>query len=115
MHRVPVRWRRRRFAEPRKIQEVDAMRVLEQRGDAAKAFAAPAPAMKEQEMPVRRISDHLIDQAGSVVLEALDAGDCTSQGEGRSVSRRLWRSGAPLAKPPCVPDYILQLTRAGQM
>ena len=63
------------------------MCVFEERGDSAKAFATTAPSVQKYQMARRRISDHLIDQAGSVVLEALDAGDSTSQGEGRSVSR----------------------------
>jgi hypothetical protein len=35
----------------------------------------------------RRLSTDFVDQAGSAVLEALDADESTSQGEGRSVSR----------------------------
>ena len=86
---VPILRRRRRLTKAWEIQEVHAVSVVEQRGDSAEALATSAPSVQKNQMPRRgRISDHLIDQAGSVVLEALDAGDCTGQGEGRSVSRR---------------------------
>jgi hypothetical protein len=37
----------------------------------------------------RRLSTDFVDQAGSAVLEALDVDESTSQGEGRSVPRRV--------------------------
>ncbi len=67
---------------------MNAMRVLEERGDAAQAVAVAAPSVQKHQVMGRRLSDHFIDQAGSVVLEALDVDESTSQGEGGSVSRR---------------------------
>ena len=62
---------------------MNAMRVIEERGDAAETVAVQTPAVKKHEMARGRLADRLIDQAGSVVIEAFDAGDCAAQGESR--------------------------------
>src|SRR4051812_31074573 len=86
VHRVPVLRRQRRLAETRQVDQVNAVGVLKERGDAAQALAVSAPSMQKQQVMRRRLSTGFVDEAGSAVLEALDADESTSQGEGRSVS-----------------------------
>ena len=86
---VPVGGRRRCLTEPGQIDQMNAMRVLEERGDAAQAVAAAAPAMQEHDDGASRRPDDFVDRGcRSVVLEAFDGDECTSHDEGRSVSRR---------------------------
>src|SRR5262249_60607648 len=87
-HGVPIDGRNRRFTETRQIDQMHAMRVLEERSDPAQALAAAAPSVQKHQMMGRRLSTDFVDQAGSAVLEALDANESTSQAEGSSVSRR---------------------------
>ena len=71
------------------------MGVLKERRDPAQAVAAAAPSMQKDQVLGCRLSTDFVDQAGSAVLEALDADESTSQGEGRSVSR-----GSRIDAPP---------------
>ena len=50
LDRAPGIGRRRRFAKAWQIEQVHAVRVLEQRGDSAQALAAAAPPVEEQDV-----------------------------------------------------------------
>ena len=77
---VPVGRRDRRLAEAGQIDQMNAMGVLEERGDAAQAFAIAAPSMQKHQVMGRRFSDDFVDEAGSAVIEALDVDESTSHG-----------------------------------
>ena len=85
---VPIGGRHRCLTEPGQIDQMNAMRMLEERRDAAQAFTGPAPSMQKDQVMGRRRSTDFVDQAGSAVLEALDGDESTSHDESGSVSRR---------------------------
>ena len=73
--------RRRRIAKSGQIEQVHAVRVLEERGDATQALAAAAPPVQEQDVARRGVAAYLIDEGRSVVFEAFDVGCSARQGE----------------------------------
>ena len=81
VHGVPIRRRNRGFTETRQIDQMHAMRMLEERRNSTKAFATAAPSVQEDQMTGCRLSTDFVDQARSAVLEALDVDESTSQGE----------------------------------
>ena len=59
------------------------MRVLEKDADAPQALAGAAPAVEKDRCGGRGVSEHLVDEGGSVVLEALDVIDSRWQRSAR--------------------------------
>jgi hypothetical protein len=72
LNRVPIGRRRRGFAKTRQIDQVNAVRVLEQSADAAQAFTAAAPPVQEHHVPGDCVSEHFVNQLSAVMLEAFD-------------------------------------------
>jgi hypothetical protein len=80
VHRVPIGRREWSFAKPGQVDQMHAMRVLKERRNPTQAFTIAAPSVQKYQMMGRRLSTDFVDEAGSAVLEALDADESTSQG-----------------------------------
>ena len=86
IRRTPIRGRWWRIAEPGQIDQVNLVCVLEENTDTAKALAAAAPPVQEQDVTRRGVAAYLIDEGRSVVFEAFDVGCSARQSEGVSLT-----------------------------
>jgi len=66
---APGRGRHWCVAKPGKIDQVDGVGGLEQRGDPAETVAIRAPAVQKHDVSVGRGAAHLVDERGAAVLE----------------------------------------------
>jgi hypothetical protein len=69
---TPVRGRRRRFAEPWKIDQMNSIAGLKKRAYAAQAVAAAAPPMEKHHVGTTRASERFVDERTATVFESLE-------------------------------------------